>query len=471
MASQKLTQYELKRLENIKRNAETMAALNIHSKAAALAGTKRQRRKASTVRKPTTENLAITRESLRPRGMPPDSADDLIKPIRMIDAYTGTETEYNQILVETILSIAKETQTKDDKFSDFSEKGTMGSCKSRGLESPVKQEIEENLGVVKNEHLESLDMKPETVAWVAPGTINVVKFFPCSGTRMIAAGNNLGDISFWNVDCEDETEDGAYVYRPHTGQISDILIQQHSMSKIYSCGYDGFILLMDAEKEVFDLVHSCDDAIYSLSQQPDSPASLYFGRRHGAMNVWDIRTGKSSKNWMLHDKKINTISFNPKDPHIMATSSADGTARIWDLRTMSSQKPKTLKTVRHTRAVHSAYFSPSGRSLATTCLDDNVFIINGVNFEDISTICLDNPTRKISYSSSRGIWGWDDSYIFIANMKKGVRVISATQKRTIRTLQSPQGSSIPYRFDTHPYEVGLLAGATLRSHVCLWTPS
>ncbi|KAK8509291.1 hypothetical protein V6N12_018373 [Hibiscus sabdariffa] len=71
----------------------------------------------------------------------------------------------------------------------------------------------------------------------------------------------------------------------------------------------------------------------------------------------------------------------------------------------------------------------------------------------------------------RGIWGWDDSYIFIANMKKGVRVISATQKRTIRTLQSPQGSSIPYRFDTHPYEVGLLAGATLRSHVCLWTPS
>ncbi|KAL4285537.1 hypothetical protein GQ457_16G000970 [Hibiscus cannabinus] len=172
--------------------------------------------------------------------MSPDSAADLIKPIRMIDAYTGTETEYNQVLVETILSVAKGTQagfdcvkdTKGDKFSDFSEKGTSGSCKSRGLESPVKQEIEENLGVVKNEYLESLDMKPETVAWVAPGTINVVKFFPCSATRMIAVGNNLGDISFWNVDCEDEREDSVYVYRPHIGQISDLLIQQHSMSKV-----------------------------------------------------------------------------------------------------------------------------------------------------------------------------------------------------------------------------------------------
>lgn len=63
---------------------------------------------------------------------------------------------------------------------------------------------------------------------------------------------------------------------------------------------------------------------------------------------------------------INTISFNPQNPNIMATSSTDGTACIWDLRSTRSRKPKTLKTVSHGRAVNSAYFSPSGTSLATT---------------------------------------------------------------------------------------------------------
>ena len=44
MASQKLTEYERKRLENIRRNDEMMAALKIHSKATELsAAAKRQR--------------------------------------------------------------------------------------------------------------------------------------------------------------------------------------------------------------------------------------------------------------------------------------------------------------------------------------------------------------------------------------------------------------------------------------------
>lgn len=123
---------------------------------------------------------------------------------------------------------------------------------------------------------------------------------------------------------------------------------------------------MDGEKEVFDLVHSCDEAIFSLSQQPNNSTSLYFGEGQGGLNVRDIRAGKSSKNWMLHEKRINTIDFCSQNPNIMATSSTDSTACIWDLRRMSAHKPETLRTVNHGRAVYSAYFSPSGSSLATT---------------------------------------------------------------------------------------------------------
>jgi len=100
-----------------------------------------------------------------------------------------------------------------------------GLVKNENLDGSVK--IEEG-----DKWLESLELKPENVARLLPGRIMVVKFFPCSSMRMIAAGNKFGNIAFWNVDCEDEKEDGIYLYRPHTGPISGILIQQSSMSKV-----------------------------------------------------------------------------------------------------------------------------------------------------------------------------------------------------------------------------------------------
>ncbi|XVF35512.1 hypothetical protein REPUB_Repub18cG0152100 [Reevesia pubescens] len=534
MASHELTEYERKRLENIKRNAEMVAALKIHSAAAALsATTKRQRDKmfkVSPVKKPKMETQIVIRRSLRTRGEPPDSkglADDfcenpksvspavqsprLLGHISMIDAFSGEEKGSNKMLIETILSMAKKTQVgvsggeefddikdvKEENLNDFNEKGGLESCKSEVLECPVKvekvkEEFDENLsgksklvscglvnGVVKNEYLdgslrieksdpwlESLDLKPENMARVLPGRITVVKFFPCSSMRMIAAGDQFGNIAFWNADCEDE-KDGIYLYRPHTSIISGIFIQQYSMSKIFTSCCNGFIRLMDAEKEVFDLVHSCDDIIFSISQQPNNLTSLYFAEGCGGLNIWDIRTGKSSKNWILHEERINTIDFNSQNPNIMATSSTDGTACIWDLRSMSAHKPKTLKTVSHSRSVHSAYFSPSGSSLATTSPDNKVGITSGVNFEDISMIYHDNRNARGISCLFRAIWGWDDSYIFIGNPKRAVDVISPAQRRTIITLRSP---AVPRRFDSHPYEVRMLAGATGSGQVYIWTP-
>lgn len=214
----------------------------------------------------------------------------VLGPLSMTDAFSGDGMESNQILVETILSIAKKAQVdvpvkegfdvvKDEKnLSDFNGKRKMESCKSEDLECPVKaekvkEEFDENLsgksklvscglvkGVVKSESLdglvralksdpwlESMDLKPENVARLLPGRIMVVKFFPCSSTRMIAAGNKFGNIAFWNADCEDEKGDGIYLYHPHTGPISGILIQQYSMSKVlWVSNFDTNISLMFA---------------------------------------------------------------------------------------------------------------------------------------------------------------------------------------------------------------------------------
>lgn len=70
---------------------------------------------------------------------------------------------------------------------------------------------------------------------------------------------------------------------------------------------------------------------------------------------------------------------------------------------------------------------------------------------------------------SRGVWGWDDSYIFVGNMKKGVDVISTDAKGLVTILKSPHLSAVPCCIDTHPLKPGMLAGATSKGQVYICT--
>ncbi|XP_044463678.1 WD repeat-containing protein 76-like [Mangifera indica] len=543
MASEQLTEYERKRLQNIKRNDEVLASLKILSKASDLsAAVKRQKietksYKISPQKKLKSETPVVIRRSLRTRGMPPDCnglSDDFVDSdkkttmsfslqvssspdkngsLSFKDAYTDRSwSDSDRPLIDAILSVAKkhsggsideksdsilDIEMKppvpdsikpecDENFGEIFYSGSLvkdfdrykacedqdlnrkhGTCSSDVIKSVVKKE---NIELGNNVDLGSLTLKPNNIARLMPGKILVVKFFPSNDMRMVMAGNKYGNIGFWNLNPIQEEEDGTYLYHPHSSPISGIVAQQSCLSKIFTSCYDGFIQLMDVEKEVFDLIHSSEYCIYSLSQQPNNANTLYFSEGQGGLNIWDVRTKKSLTECHLHEARINTIDFNSQNHSIMATSSSDGTACLWDLRSMNSHKPNPLKIASHKKAVHAAYFSPSGSSLATTSSDDTVGIWTGVNFEEGSMIHHNNQTGRW-ISSFRAVWGWDDSHVFTGNMKRGVDVISPAQRRTIMSLQSPHMSAIPCRFHAHPYELGMLAGATGGGQVYVWTSS
>ncbi|KAI7757402.1 hypothetical protein M8C21_007154 [Ambrosia artemisiifolia] len=440
-SSQKMTDYERKRLENIKRNDELLASLKIKSKLADLSASSKRPRaetksyKVSPEKKARFETPIVIRRSLRTQGKAPDSPglkDDFseptkksttlksqispnespkkLGPISMRDANTCTESD--ETLVNKILSVCKESELDGD-----------GEKKCR-----VRASVD----------LEAMELEPENIARVVPNRILSVKFFPSADLRMVAVGNKFGDLGFWNVDYENEDGDGIYMYRPHPSPVSAILIHPFSLNKIISSCYGGLVRSLDVEKETFGLVYSTEDAIFSMSQQPDDVNSLYLGEGHGVVSIWD-------------------------------ESSSDGTACIWDLRKLGKSKPDSLKVITRERAVHSAYFSPSGGCLATTSLDDKIGVLSGANYEDEFLLYHYNQTGRWLSSFNRGVWGWDDSYIFVGNMKRGVDVISTEQKRLVTTLESPHMTAIPCRFDPHPFIPGMLAGATSGGQVYIWT--
>ncbi|CAL5198745.1 unnamed protein product [Lathyrus oleraceus] len=470
MAPPKLNEYERKRLENIRRNNEMMAALKVHSKATALSNHSKIVAKSYTVKlekKPKIETPIVIRRSLRTRGIPPDSKGlDLDA---NSDSNTSTHNSPNKVekFVQTLGPISMKDAYKGTDDSDRSFIESLVSMSNKGL---LEEELEGPAKKKKTEcsfELESLSLDPENIARVVPGRITQVRFFPSKDVNMIAAGNKFGDIGFWNVG-----ESEIFLYHPHAAPISGILFQQHCLSKIYTSCYDGFIRLMDAEKEIFDMVYNSSDnaCIYALSQPKNDANCLYLSEGKGGLAVLDNRIGKCSSHWDLHGARINTIDFNPQSSHIVATSSSDGTACTWDLRCIGGRKHTALRTFAHKRSVQSAYFSPSGSSLATTSMDDTVRIYSGVNLEDETSVYHFNQTGRW-LSTFRAIWGWDNSYLFVGNMNRGVDIVSTVQKATVKTLESPHISAIPCRFDAHSFEVGMLAGATSGGQIYVWTSS
>ncbi|XP_042057638.1 DNA damage-binding protein CMR1-like [Salvia splendens] len=488
----KMTDYERRRLENIQRNNEMLAALKVHSKLNDLSAASAKRTsgeiksyKPGYVKKPKIETPLVLRRSLRARGVPPDAStanglddDGVIDkqinksrtmnsnsvpnvsprkqgPIRMHDSFCGEDGLENK-LSELVKGCSQKVLLNGNGLISSDSVDVIKGCKST------------KIGKKLWSHVEELELKPENIARVVPGRIMSLRFFPTRDMQMVAVGNKFGDIGFWHVNGKDEDGHGIYLYHPHAGPVSGIVIDPFSVSKMYSSCYEGFIRMMDVEKGVFDMIYHSEYCIYSIALSPYDVNSLYFGEGKGGFNKWDVRTGKSSLSCDLHEDRINTIDFNSDTENIMATSSTDGTACIWDLRLMKKDKTTPLKIVKHKRAVHSAYFSPSGKFLATTSYDDKVGLTSGANYESTSMVHHYNQTGRW-ISTFRGIWGWDDSSIYIGNMKRGVDVISVDEGRLVSTLQSDILSAIPCRFDPHPYNVGVLASATSGGQVYIWT--
>ncbi|KAJ1267807.1 hypothetical protein BS78_07G086400 [Paspalum vaginatum] len=446
-----LTDYERRREENIRRNETILASLR--RKAAELSASlsptpsfpkrpKKQQPRASPA------STVVLRRSLRTRGVPPSESP------------TSTVTPPSPSKPRTTrLSSSLASALRDATATEPPPPPEGGFCAAGGFDAG-----------------RDLVLRPADVRKVVPGRILSVRILPLADRTVVIAGNKYGNIGLWDVDrlVEDgDGADGVFEYFPHRGSVGGIVMHPAAPRKIYSSSYHGEICLMDIEKENFNIIHLCDYPIFSLCQAPNSPGSLYFAEGN-ELKLFDERMGRVPTTWSLHDNRINSIDFHPENPYTFATSSTDRTACIWDMRSMKKKGPESLNVLEFNRAIQSAYFSPSGNMLATTSLDDTVRIFNVDNFDESCILKHDNRTGRW-LSTFKAIWGWNDSNLFVGNMKRAIDVISVncSEKRLSASymafLESEHMTAIPCRFSLHPYKVGHLAGASSGGKVFLWT--
>lgn len=477
-----MTEYERKRLENVQRNQQMLAALRVHDTAEGLRSASKKPKLETKGYKPSKRGKepepSVLRRSLRTRGISPESVGDLgsdsppAKPLKQLIASSPAFPKPPRSARNGPLSLAetyvpfREEASYDHYFNllrqlrDHAPLADLIRAKTdRGSEG----------GALVGPKFSPGDLKLEAkdIARLAPNRIFSVHILPCRERVIVASGDKEGHLSLWDADCEEEGN-GLHMYLPHSSPVSGIATAPFSVEKVLSCSYDGFIRCMDIEKEVFDMLYTnnMDIMLSAICCPHDGYQSIYFAEGYGEIKVLDLRVRGVSNSYDLHEKRIHTIDFHPYNPHLVSTSSTDCTASIWDVRNMRKRQTKSIATVRHDKAVHSAYFSPSGNYLATTSYDDSVGVSNGLDSWNTTFIYHYNPPRRW-ISSFRAIWGWDDQYLFIGNMDKALDAICTSTKITT-TLHSSFITAIPTRFAKHPFVHGVLAGANAGGRVYLW---
>lgn len=395
-----LSEYEHQRQENIRRNQEILASLNIP--------------KFVPPKKKilTTKKLAAKKEEML---LP------VRKSTRIIEKLTGVKSPEPEIFTELVVKKERRVAPKmnlpyeprlevdDDLKALFKSTGTVhsGACDYTNLQ-------------FQNEHC---------LVKVAPDRIYSMAMLPIRDKVVVVAGTKFGGLVLWdatNIYTKEDLEalPNVWSFTPHLDHsISNIKISEVC---VYTSSYDGTIKRLNTEfqfETMFEKQKKNEEWII-CGMDVLSANEFVISDVEGRVGLLDWREKSALvKEWKLSEKKIGCVSVSP-DTRKLAFSSNDGRVCVYDWR-MIDKKPKLLKEYEYGRAVTSVYFHPTSTDyLVSTCYDDHVRIHN---------LKEDNAT-EVRHNNQTGRWItpfkaiWDPkgcselSRIIVGDMNRGLDV-------------------------------------------------
>mmetsp|Transcript_1685 Transcript_1685/g.10337 ORF Transcript_1685/g.10337 Transcript_1685/m.10337 type:complete len:544 (+) Transcript_1685:492-2123(+) len=486
---QALTDYEKEREERLRLNRERMMKLNLPSLATTLTTVAQKSANPSKHQKGVTSRSRkekeqmeprITRRSLRVQGVLPDGSmangidlerrDGTVvlasggivrhgSDYKIEEAKKTAEAKVGNLDIESINCSAD----TDAAFADSLEKVVLAG--NSGLPAQGNK--------VELQPL-NLNLQEEDVAKVVKNGAAHMCWLPSTSKFVVATGDKNGHIGLWDVDFANDAEkvegswdeafDGVLLCKPHDQYISGLKWTQEGRSGLYSCSYDGSLRLLDLEQRKFLEVYRAEADSYSAFSVNQSRQCVYLGDNRGGFTIVDLRSGKKvTSKTDLHEKKVNSVDVEPLNETYVATTSSGGAeiVSIWDSRKISKGKP--LLVLPHSRACHSAYFSPAGTGeVLTTCFDNHLRV-----WEDVSRAKA-TLSNQIYHNNNTGrwvlpfraIWSVDGSTILCGSMKRELEFFDAKTGSLAVSHASEYMTAIPSRSSVHPFVPVVAAGTS-----------
>ncbi|KAF0391066.1 WD40 repeat-like protein [Gigaspora margarita] len=480
-----LNEYERQRLENIRRNEEVLRQLDIPEIVRSINLKKLKQKRVYKVQWPSEP----TRHSLRIRGFTPDGAvakreaekkeerrerekrvrlkADLVKSELMSIDGVDDDNDFVDLLSKMTKSSDNENIISDE--TDY-------SCIPGGVNGfKAVQRIYSSLGIATE----------WSTVNVTPDRIYCIAVHPSKEKVLVAAGDKNGCLGFWdvreNIKSEyDEDQPRTYAFQAHTRTITSAMYSPTDSNHLYTCSYDGSIRSFDFNQakfmDTFIYGEDDDDSEYFLSSMDMDPNGqrIYFSTNHGHFGIKDIREpAEKFTEYKLHEDKIGCISINKIHPQYLVTSSRDRTMRLWDIRKLNSEPE--IQQFKYKAAVTSAYWSPNGNQVVSTCFDH---ILRVFDFNEECDLKLRHQIPHNNKTGRQGGWvtmfraTWHPNpnvhpHFIIGDMLKAAEIFSGIDGELIWTLRDEGLKAIPAVNAFHP-NLNLIVGGTASGKMCAW---
>ena len=151
------------------------------------------------------------------------------------------------------------------------------------------------------------------------------------------------------------------------------------------------------------------------------------GTKNGELQVFDIASSTLIETVQAHEKSIFSLHVHPDGGRSMVTGSADGTCKFWNFEIVQEEIPGTRRTTPRLKLVHTRTlkmtdevlclrFSPDGRLLAISLLDNTVKVF----FVDTLKLFLNLYGHKLPVISLD--IAYDSKLIVTCSADKNVRL-------------------------------------------------
>lgn len=165
------------------------------------------------------------------------------------------------------------------------------------------------------------------------GCVNAIEFSH-DGGEWIASGGDDRRVLLWNVQkALANIGKPAFMKGEHNSNIF-CLAFDYENKKIFSGGNDEQVIVHDiATGETLD-VFTHEDAVYSLSVDPNNISVFASACDDGRILVYDIREPPSTDPFCLanYTSSMHAVMYNPVDPRLLATANAKEGIGLWDIR-------------------------------------------------------------------------------------------------------------------------------------------